>query len=61
MGKFIRLKGRLFSLREKTVDNFTSLMEKTREGHIPPVIHVFPRGGLGSPRYRMMSLITIFL
>ena len=54
-GKFIPLKGRFFSLREKIADNFTSSMEKAGEGHIPLVIHVFPGGGLSSPRYRMMS------
>ena len=48
--------GRFFPLREKIVDNFTSLREKAWEGHVPPVLHVFPRGGPGSLRYIMMSL-----
>ena len=39
-------KGRFFPLREKITDHFTSLREKSREGHVPLVKPVFPRGGL---------------
>ena len=54
-GKFTPPKGRFFPLREKIADNFTSLREKAREGHVPPVMHVLLGGGPNSPRYKMMS------
>ena len=46
---------RFFPLREKIVDNFTSLRDKATGGHVPPVIPVFPRSRPSSPRYKMMS------
>ena len=46
-------KGRFFPLREKIINNFTSLREKAGEGHVPPVRLVFPGGRPISPRYKM--------
>ena len=48
-------KGGFFPPREKIANNFTSSREKTREGYVPPVRPVFPRGEPSSPRYKMMS------
>ena len=47
-------KGRFFPPREKIANNFTSLREKAREGHVPQIIPVFPVGGPSFSRYRMM-------
>ena len=35
-------------------------MQKVGEEHIPQVIHIFPRGGPSSLRYRMVSPKDIF-
>ena len=53
-------RGGFCSSREKITNNFISLREKTWERHIPLVILVFPRGGPGSPRYKMMSPLDKF-
>ena len=47
---------RFFPLREKIVDNFTSSREKAREGHVPPVIPIFPRGGPSSSREKFVEM-----
>ena len=47
-------KGKIFSLREKIADNFTSLRKKAREGHVSQVRPIFPKGGPSFLRYKMM-------
>ena len=54
------LKGRFFPPRDKIAENFNYSREKAGEGHVPPVITIFPRGGLSSPRYKLMSPMNKF-
>ena len=47
---FTSPRGRLFSLREKIANNFTSPRILVEERNVSPTIPVFPRGRPSSPR-----------
>ena len=52
---FTSPRGRLFSLKEKIVDKFTSLRNLAGDRHVSPAILVFLRGRPSSPRKEVVE------
>ena len=52
--KDFSLRGKFTPLNDKSTGKVTFSREKARERHVYPLMPIFPKSGLISPRYRMM-------